>query len=52
MAHAWSHVAGWYADKGLDAFFRCSWEDQLIAKALREQRDRSGAWAVAESDTV
>jgi hypothetical protein len=48
-AHAWSHVAGWYPDKGLDAFYKCLWEDPAIARALRQILETSGAWAVAET---
>ncbi|MBI5534961.1 MAG: hypothetical protein HY898_19695 [Deltaproteobacteria bacterium] len=48
-AHAWSHVAGWYADRGLDEFYQRLWNDDSIAQALRGELQNSGAWSVAES---
>lgn len=45
--HAWSHMAGWYADKNCDDFYQAVWRDEAVAQELRARLDRSGAWRIA-----
>jgi hypothetical protein len=47
-AYAWSHMAGWYAERGCEAFYSRLWEDPLIAKELEQRLHASGAWRIAE----
>jgi hypothetical protein len=46
--HAWSHMAGWYADMGCEAFFSNLWNDARIASELKSRLQSSGAWRIAE----
>ena len=46
-AHAWSYMAGWYADHGCSDFFEGVWRDAQVAQVLRRYLERSGAWRVA-----
>jgi len=45
--HAWSHMAGWYAEHGCDAFYSNLWNDPVIVQALEARLRASGAWQVA-----
>ena len=46
-AHAWSHMAGWFADSGCDGFYEAVWSDAVGAPAALEARLRqTGAWSV------
>jgi len=45
--HAWSHMAGWYADKSCDEFYQAVWRDDAVARQLRARLEASGAWRVA-----
>jgi hypothetical protein len=47
--HAWSYMAGWYADHGCEDFYGNLWRDQRIAAELRSRLERAGAWRVAEA---
>lgn len=47
--HLWSHMAGWYADYGCDAFWRALWQDPLLAAALRQLLEAAGLWPVVEA---
>jgi hypothetical protein len=47
--HAWSYMAGWYADSGCDRFYQSLWEDKVVAKEMESRLRSSGAWAIAES---
>jgi hypothetical protein len=47
-SHAWSHMAGWYADAGCEAFYRLLWGDEGIVKPLKHRLEQIGAWRVAE----
>ncbi len=47
--HAWSYMAGWYADHGCDDFYAHLWRDPRIAPELRTRLERSGAWRIAEA---
>lgn len=46
---AWSHMAGWYAGRGCENFFRAVWEEVRLVSELETQLNASGAWRVAES---
>jgi hypothetical protein len=47
--YAWSHMAGWYAEHGCDAFYANIWQDTAIANQLELRLRASRAWQVAES---
>jgi hypothetical protein len=44
---SWSHVAGWYAELGGEAFFTQLWKDPRIVRALESRLIEAGAWRVA-----
>ena len=44
----WSHMAGWYADHGCDAFYSALWEDQNVVAELKPRLVECGAWRIAE----
>jgi hypothetical protein len=46
---AWSHMAGWYAEQGCEAFYRVVWSDEAVADELRTRLRQCGAWRVAEA---
>jgi hypothetical protein len=46
---ALSHMAGWYAEQGCDAFYKCLWDDPAIAHELTQRLQKSGAWHIAET---
>jgi hypothetical protein len=46
--HAWSYMAGWYAEQGCEAFYASIWADANIAKELELRLRGSGAWQIAE----
>lgn len=48
-AHAWSHMAGWYADQHCDAFYEALWRDPAIVAPLRSRLERTGAWRIVET---
>jgi hypothetical protein len=48
-AFAWSHMAGWYDDRGCEAFLQALWEDEPIRSALQDRLSASGAWGIVES---
>jgi len=50
--HAWSHMAGWYAIHGCEAFYSMLWQDPLVASELRARLEASGAWAIIEAITA
>lgn len=35
--YSWSHMAGWYATRGCEDFFRAVWEDAHLADELRKR---------------
>jgi hypothetical protein len=47
-AYAWSFMAGWYSERGCEAFYSSLWDDPLIAKELEQRLKASGAWRIAE----
>ncbi len=46
---SWSYMAGWYPDRGCEAFFEALWQDDALAEALRTRLEATGGWRVAES---
>jgi hypothetical protein len=46
-AHAWSYMAGWYAEHGSSDFYEEVWRDTRLAQVLRRYLENSGAWRVA-----
>lgn len=47
--HAWSFMAGWYAEKGCEFFFRDFWHDPPVVAHLKPILQACGAWSVAET---
>lgn len=45
--HAWSHVAGWYAEHGCEAFYSNLWNDPRVVAELEARLKSSGAWQIA-----
>jgi hypothetical protein len=45
--HAWSYMAGWYAEHGCEAFYSILWNDQRVRAELETRLRASGAWQVA-----
>jgi hypothetical protein len=48
-AIAWSHMAGWYAEAGCEAFYRVVWDDPKVETELVARLHKCGALTVAES---
>jgi hypothetical protein len=46
-AHAWSHMAGWYAEHACENFYSSLWNDPAILQALEVRLRASGAWQIA-----
>ena len=46
---AWSHMAGWFAERGCDAFYRKLWKDDRVARELKSRLAGCGAWRIAEA---
>jgi len=47
----WSYMAGWYAERGCEGFYRAVWEDPAVAAQLEDRLRKAGAWRVAEALT-
>ena len=47
--HAWSYMAGWYADQSCEAFYSSLWIDPQIVTQLESRLRSSGAWQIVES---
>jgi hypothetical protein len=45
--HAWSYMAGWYAEHGCEAFYSNLWTGPLVAAELEIRLKTSGAWKIA-----
>lgn len=43
-AHAWSHMAGWFAENGCDDFFKALWRDDRVRVVLERRLRAEGAW--------
>jgi len=46
---AWSHMAGWYAEQGCEAFYRVVWTDENVVSELESRLSQCGAWRIAEA---
>lgn len=46
---AWSHMAGWYAEFGCEAFYRQVWGDDRVVAELKSRLAECGAWRIAEA---
>jgi hypothetical protein len=47
--HAWSYMAGWYAEHGCEAFYTNLWHDARVRAELEARLRSSGAWHIAET---
>lgn len=48
--HAWSYLAGWYADSGsYEAFCQRIWQSPEIVAQLKPRLEAAGIWRVAET---
>jgi hypothetical protein len=45
--HAWSYMAGWYAEQGCEAFYTNLWNEAQVAAELEARLRASGAWQIA-----
>jgi hypothetical protein len=45
--HAWSYMAGWYAEHGCENFYGNLWNDPAIGAELEQRLRAAGAWQVA-----
>jgi hypothetical protein len=45
--HAWSYMAGWYAEHGCEAFYSNLWNDPNVVRELESRARSSGAWQIA-----
>ena len=45
--HAWSYMAGWYAEHGCEAFYSNLWNDPRVVAELDTRLRSSGAWQIA-----
>jgi hypothetical protein len=48
-AHAWSYMAGWYAEHGCEDFYTHLWRDAGVVPELEPRLRSSGAWQTAEA---
>jgi hypothetical protein len=46
--HAWSHMAGWYADRGCEGFCRFVWQDPKVATGLQHRLRSCGCWRILD----
>src|SRR5258708_5661448 len=44
--HAWSYMAGWYAERACENFYSSLWDDVVIVRELEARLHASGAWQV------
>ncbi len=42
--HAWSHMAGWYAEAGCDEFYQAVWRDERVVVELEARLRTNGSW--------
>ncbi len=47
--HAWSYMAGWYAEHGCEDFYTNLWRDPKVVADLESRLRLSGAWQIAET---
>ena len=46
--YSWSHMAGWYSDRGCENFFAALWEDPAIVEQLESRLEQSGALRITK----
>jgi hypothetical protein len=46
--HAWSYMAGWYAEHGCQDFYSNLWNNPQVVAELEARLRSSGAWQIAE----
>jgi hypothetical protein len=46
--HAWSYMAGWYAEHGCEDFYRQIWREPQVAGQLEQRLRNAGVWRIAE----
>lgn len=51
-ACSWSYMAGWYAERGCDSFFRAVWEDPQVNRHLVDLLKASRAWEIVADVVV
>ncbi|NQT14748.1 MAG: hypothetical protein HQ582_18480 [Planctomycetes bacterium] len=42
-------MAGWYAEHGCEAFYKCLWDDRAVITQLESRLRHCGAWRIAEA---
>jgi hypothetical protein len=47
--HAWSYMAGWYAEHGCDDFYSNLWRDPVVVRELEARLVSSGAWPIVQA---
>jgi len=47
--HAWSHMAGWYAERNCEAFYELLWSDPVVSRGLKERLYAGGAGRAGEA---
>jgi hypothetical protein len=47
--HAWSYMAGWYAEQGSEFFYSNLWRDAGVVNQLESRLRSSGAWQIGET---
>jgi hypothetical protein len=50
--HAWSYMAGWYAEHGCESFYSNLWNDPAIVAELQTRLQASGAWQIVTTLTT
>lgn len=45
--HAWSYMAGWYAEHGCEAFYSNLWHDPQVVAEMQARLQLTGAWQIA-----
>ncbi|MBN1208174.1 MAG: hypothetical protein JXB05_25150 [Myxococcaceae bacterium] len=46
--YAWSNMAGWFADKGCEAFYSELWSEPQVVTELQSRLEKIGAWRTAQ----
>jgi hypothetical protein len=47
--HAWSYMAGWYAEHGCEDFYSNLWRDAAVVRELESRLRSAGAWQIADA---
>jgi hypothetical protein len=48
-AFAWSHMAGWYSERGCDEFYQGAWAEEALARPLERRMRQTGVWDLVEA---